>query len=351
MKNDKINAQLVNITMLMLLLYITFSNVNLWWNLLAQIIYIMTPFIVAFALAYILYPLLKKLVSRKLKEALAVTIIVIGLLLIVALIIALVVPTLYEQTKSFINLASKFNDSSLENNILHFGKYKIDITDTLNELSKAISGSSKTIIQNIIGQITNFAGKFIVGFVSFIYFLSYMDNIREWIKKSLQKNKKILNYIKTLDKEISSYLRGLGTFMIFELLEYSLLYFLIGHPNWLILGLLACVTTIIPYFGGLITNIIALLLASVVSKRLLILTLIICLIFPQTDGYLVSPKIYNKTNNVNPLVTIMCVSIGGSLFGPIGIVIALPIYLLLKSTYNYYKKDIKEGMVIVKNKL
>ena len=136
--------------------------------------------------------------------------------------------------------------------------------------------------------------------------------------------------------------------MIIQLFEYSILFLIIGHPNWLILGILACITTVIPYFGGLITNIIAIILATVISPRLLVLTIIICLIFPQLDGYLISPKVYGKTNNVNPLITIMVVSVGGTIAGVVGIIAALPCYLLVRTTYNFFKKDLKRGMIIVK---
>jgi predicted PurR-regulated permease PerM len=151
-----------------------------------------------------------------------------------------------------------------------------------------------------------------------------------------------------MDAEITNYLKGLEIFMVIQFFEYSFLFLVTGHPNWLILGILACVTTVIPYFGGLITNIIAIILASVVSTRLFILTILICLIFPQLDGYLISPKVYGKTNNVNPLIVIMAVSIGGSLAGVPGIIAALPVFLLIRTTFHFFKKDLKKGMVIVK---
>jgi len=88
--------------------------------------------------------------------------------------------------------------------------------------------------------------------------------------------------------------------MIIQLFEYSLLFFIVGHPNWLILGILACLTTIIPYFGGVLTNIIAILTATVISTPLTIATIVICLIFPQLDGYVISPHVYGKTNDINP---------------------------------------------------
>ena len=44
----------------------------------------------------------------------------------------------------------------------------------------------------------------------------------------------------------------------------------------------------------------------------------------------------------------MAVSIGGTLAGPAGIIIALPCYLLLRTTFNFFKMDLKKGMVKVK---
>ena len=194
-----------------------------------------------------------------------------------------------------------------------------------------------------------FVGQFIVGFVGFIYFLIDMDKIRASVKDWLQSfHKRSFEYIQLMDAEITNYLKGLEIFMVIQFFEYSFLFLVTGHPNWLILGILACVTTVIPYFGGLITNIIAIILASVVSTRLFILTILICLIFPQLDGYLISPKVYGKTNNVNPLIVIMAVSIGGSLAGVPGIIAALPVFLLIRTTFHFFKKDLKKGMVIVK---
>ena len=59
-------------------------------------------------------------------------------------------------------------------------------------------------------------------------------------------------------------------------------------------------------------------------------------------------KSIGRTNNVNLLITIMAVSIGGTLAGPVGIIVALPIYLLLRTTFNFFKMDLKKGIVKVK---
>lgn len=98
-------------------------------------------------------------------------------------------------------------------------------------------------------------------------------------------------------------------------------------------------------------NVVALISASVVSTKLLILSLIICLVFPQLDGYLVIPKIYGKTNKVPPLLTIFAVFAGGVLGGMVGIIIALPLTIILLTIYRNYDEEISKKIDDIKEKI
>lgn len=348
MSKNKLNYRIINLAALMLLLYIGVTNIGLWWGIFTKIVSVLAPFIVGFAFAYALTPLVRFL-DKKLPRGMAVIIVILGSLLIVFGIIAITLPLLYDQLSLLIkmiievlnNFSNKFN--------INVGSFEIKITDYLTDTLKEIGSVTGSTTMNVLSKSFDFMGKFIVGFVGFVYFLVDMDKIRKSFKDLLKSNsKRSFEYVKCMDVEITNYLKGLEIFMVIQLFEYSFLFFIVGHPNWLILGILACITTVIPYFGGLITNIIAIILASVVSLPLVIATTIICLIFPQLDGYLISPKVYGKTNNVNPLITIMVVSVGGTLAGVVGIIVALPIYLLIRTTYHFFKKDLKKGMDIVK---
>ena len=129
------------------------------------------------------------------------------------------------------------------------------------------------------------------------------------------------------------------------------MFLLIGHPNYLILGILASVTTIIPYFGALICNVLALLIASVISTKLFVLTVIVLIVCPQLDGYLIGPKIYGKTNKINPVVNIFAVFAGGVLAGFWGIVCALPVAIAIKATLEFFKEDITDKIEEIKEKV
>lgn len=350
MFSNKINYKLLNITALMLLLYIGFSNVELWWGIFSKIVSLLGPFIVGFAFSYALNPLVKKLEEKGIRKSLAVLVVVFAVVLVAGGLIAISLPMIYDQLVLFAKMTMEFLQNMGDKFNINLGSVEIEIADYLNDAIKSIGALASATTMGLISKSLDFITKFIVGFVAFIYFLADMDKIREWIKEILLSiNKRSYKYFKALDNEIGQYIKGLGIFMLIQFVEYSVLFFIVGHPNWLILGILACITTIIPYFGGLITNLIAIITASVVSTPLFISTIIICLIFPQLDGYVISPRVYGKTNNVNPLITIMAVSVGGTLAGMVGIIIALPVYLFVRSTYQFFKKDLEKGMKKVKD--
>ncbi len=352
MFSNKLNYKIINLTFLLGLLYIAITNIGVWWGVLMKIISVMAPFIVAFVFAYALTPVISWLEKKGLHKGLAVTITVILILFLLIGLIALVLPLLYDQLSLLIKMVGEVIENVGIKFNINLGNFEIKVTDYLNDALKDIGTMVSSTTLGFVSKSINFVSKFIVGFVGFIYFLADMEKIRYGFKNlTLSISKKTYKYFKCLDKEISNYLKGLGIFMLIQLVEYSFLFFIIGHPNWLILGLLACLTTIIPYFGGLITNIIAIIMASVVSVPLVIATIVICMIFPQIDGYFTSPKVYGKTNGVNPLITIMIVSVGGTLAGMVGIIVALPCYLLLRTTYNFFEEDLEKGLGRVRNSI
>ena len=352
LKDNKLNYKIINITALMLLLYITFSNIGLWWGVLSKCISVLAPFIIGFAFAYAFTPLVKWLNKKGLNKNFSILLVVLGIVLLVIGLLVITLPLVYDQLSLLIKMLMKiFNNVDNKFN-LNLGNIEIKLTDYLTDILNDLSNSASINAFNFLNGSFSFIGKFIVGFVGFIYFLADMDKIRSTIKNFLElHNKKMLNYLKLMDIEITNYLKGLEIFMVIQFFEYSTLFFIVRHPNWLILGILACITTVIPYFGGLTTNIIAIILASVVSFPLMVATTIICLIFPQIDGYVISPHVYGKTNNVNPLITIMAVSVGGTLAGVVGIIAALPTYLLLRTTYKFFKGDLKKRVVLVKKNI
>ncbi len=342
MSSKKVSIKLINLVLFAILVWILLSTGGFWIWVFNKAIEILVPFVVAFAFAYVCYPFLKFMESKGIPKWLGVGIILVLTIGFVSLMIYLLVPLVYDQVISLISSAIKFvqdisNKYNLDLNYIQ--KSFSNLNNIILDFGKFISNSAFNIINKSIGIMTSA----VISFFTSIYFLLDMDNIRKGVRNFFKrKSKKTFNYVKALDIEMKNYSIGLAKYIFIQLIEYTLVFYLIGHPYFLILGILASITTIIPYFGGIFANIIALITALFVSPKLFVLTLIVALVLPNVDGYFWSPKIYGKTNNIHPVITIFGVFAGGALFGVMGIIIALPVTIILTKTYKYYRKDIVE---------
>lgn len=348
MKENKINYKLVNILLIILIICLLYWVNGLWLGIVGKIIQIVFPFILAFAVAYALYPYQKKLENIGFPKWLSVGVlyfIIIGLL--IALLI-LFVPLLYDQLVLFLsNISAVVTDIS--------SKFEVDLgvlqstisnvsSDILKNVGKYISDGAINIVSSSINVITSIAIIIIVS----VYLLLDMDKIRKYIKKKLKN--RTYKYVSRLDNEINNYFTGLLKNMLIQCIEYTVVFALIGHPNYLILGILAGITNIIPYFGAFIVNATALIIASVVSTKLFILTIIVCIVCPNIDSYIISPKIYGRTNKLHPLINIFAVFAGGILGGLWGIILSLPIAIIIIATFKFFKEDINTKIDSIKEK-
>jgi predicted PurR-regulated permease PerM len=351
MIKDKLNYKLVNSALIMVIIYLLYKTGGLWIGIISKLWSLLLPFIIAFIIAYALYPLVKWLTNNKVPKALAI---LLAMLLIIGILVifgAIVFPLLFNQLGSLFNGIMTFiNELSVDYD-LSLGNLSVTLSNSfnniINNLSKYVSDGAINVISVSISLIS----QIFIAFAAAVYILLDMDNIRASIKKYLKrKSKKMYNYVALLDKEMHSYLSGFVKIMIISLFEYSIAYAIIGHPNALMLGCLAMIANLIPYFGGIINNIVAAVTAFVISPALFIRTLIVFAILSMVDGYVINPLVYGKTNKVHPIVVIMSVFIGGALFGIIGIIISLPTAIILITTFKYFKDDVKDKIEDIKEK-
>ncbi|MDD4036038.1 MAG: AI-2E family transporter [Bacilli bacterium] len=347
MIKNNLDYKLVNIVLIALMIYFVYITNSFWVGFLSKIINIITPFIIAFALAHAFYPLLIKLKNKNIPKYISISFLFLFLLGLIGLIILLIIPLIFEQTSGLFSGIIKFiSDISIQYDI-DLGTLQQVLVDTFNaiikNLSKYISDGTFIIINKSLSIVSN---TIIIVFVM-LYLLIDMDKIRTRVEDYLKNsNMKTYNYIKLLDKEISKYFSGIGKTMLWQLFEYTILFYLIGHPHYLILGILGAITNVVPYLGAIITNIMAAITAFAISKHLFILTIIVILVASTFDSYFVSPKIFDNTNKIPPLLTIFVIFAGGVIAGILGVIVALPLTIIILNTYRFYKDDI---YAIVKN--
>ena len=346
---DKLNYKLLNILITIGIVCLLYLIKDLWVGIVVNIFKIIAPFLLAFAIAYVVYPIVRKLTdagSPKWLAILAVCILCIGSILI---IILLTVPLLYEQVLLFFSNISVFLSDISTKYEINFGNLQTSLTEFSTNIISHLGSSISNGALSVVGSSVSMLSTAIVSICASIYFLIDMDKIRYGIKKYFSaRNHRTLAYITNLDKELVKYITGMGLDILLQCIEYTTAFLLIGHPNYLILGLLSGISAIIPYFGGLLVAIISLLVSSVISTKLFLLTAIVCGVGSIIDGNIIGPKVYGKTNSIHPLIVIFSVSAGGMIAGFWGIVISLPVTIIIKVTYNFYKKDIEKNLKRIK---
>jgi predicted PurR-regulated permease PerM len=104
---------------------------------------------------------------------------------------------------------------------------------------------------------------------------------------------------------------------------------LVGVPSALALGLIAGVTEFVPIIGPVIGAVPALLLASTESWNLVLLTLAVFVVVMQLEGNVIMPLVTGKAVAVPPAVGLFAVVAVGVLFGPLGLLLAYPLAVVM----------------------
>jgi predicted PurR-regulated permease PerM len=145
-----------------------------------------------------------------------------------------------------------------------------------------------------------------------------------------------------LQKEMGAWFRG----TLFRCLIIGALTFIglsiVGINYALVLGLVAGILEIVPWFGPTVAAIPAIILAFIQSPVKALLVLILCVVIQQVESQIVTPYIMKKAVGLDPIVTIIVVLIGAKLAGILGALIAVPIaviFIILVKEFIRLRKE------------
>ncbi len=122
-----------------------------------------------------------------------------------------------------------------------------------------------------------------------------------------------------------------------------------GFPFAVLVGVLIAFTALIPIFGAFIGCAVGAFLILTVDPKQAVLFVIMFLILQQLEGNLIYPKVVGGSIGLPAIWVLAAVSLGGSLFGVLGMLVFIPItsvlYTLLKENVN---KRLDEKQIIIK---
>jgi putative permease len=109
---------------------------------------------------------------------------------------------------------------------------------------------------------------------------------------------------------------------------------ILGIPYFLLIGAVAGLANMIPYFGPIVGAIPGIIL-NVVAKGSLAAALPVIaafLLIRLIDDTLISPNILGRSLHIHPLLVIFVIFTGGEMFGVMGLLLCIPVTGIIQVT-------------------
>ena len=297
---------------------------------------VLLPFVLGGAIAYFLDPVADRLERMGFSRVMATAIITVVGLLAFVLLLLWVIPSLVNQALDLFDVAPTLFANLRDFLIERFP----DIMDTesplrqslvsIGETIKARGGELLNTVLSSAAGIINIVMLFVIVPVVAVYLLLDWDNMVARIDQLLPRDHAptIRKLAKDIDRTLASFIRGMGTVCIILGTYYAVALMLIGLQFGLVVGFVAGLVTFIPYLGALIGGALAIGLAlfQFWGDWLSIGLVAGVFVLGQViEGNFLTPKLVGSSVGLHPVWLILALSIFGTLFGFVGMLVAVPV--------------------------
>jgi predicted PurR-regulated permease PerM len=301
---------------------------------------VLMPFILGGAIAYCLDPIADRLEKLGLTRVVSVTLISIAAALIFVLMILLVLPTLVTQASALIAAAPDAPEALRGFLSEHFPSVldqNSPVYQQLTNIAQALQAKGADLFEGLLssalGLINILVLVVVVPVVAF-YLLLDWDNMVARIDELLPRDHApvVREIARDIDRTLASFIRGQGTVCLIMGSYYALGLMAVGLNFGLVVGFIAGLITFIPYVGALVGGALAIGLALFQFWGMwgwLIAVVIIFALGQFFEGNIITPKLVGKSVGLHPVWLIFALSVFGSLFGFVGMLVAVPVAAMI----------------------
>lgn len=205
----------------------------------------------------------------------------------------------------------------------------VDTTPNQVDSAEEMVSSSKEEILAVVNSIFNFLGSSMLTFIYIFFMLTY----RGKIKKSLlmffehRKQEDVKDVINNAINLALNFIAGRFTLILFLAIIYSIGLSISGIENAILISAIAALLSLIPYAGVVLGYGLAIMMAvfSGANTWSLIGVSITYGLAQFIESYILEPYVVGSKVDLNPLVTIIVVVLGGSIWGVAGMILSIPL--------------------------
>ena len=304
--------------------------------------------LVAAMLAYFLNPMVKSVRKRlKISDNLAI----LTVFLIVILIFLILGFTVFPKTISDIkNLIIKFPEyykQTLESINDFFNQYELFkginldnelIIDNISKIYKKQTANAGNLLVNSAKNVMSFVFSLVLTPIFAFYFLKDKDKIKEKFKAMIPEARKerLIRLFSNIHNDMTKYIIGKIKMAIFVGFATFIMLLALGVEFSFVIGIITCVADIVPYVGPLMGLIPAFVFAFIDSPIKALWIFVLYILIQWVENNIVGPKILSNETGFHPIVVLFLLILGAALFGFLGMILAVPIALVIKTVYNEY---------------
>ncbi len=309
----KYNELDISTKVILQVVFVFLALVFLW--LIRDIILLL---LISLILASAMEPLVDALHEKKVPRVLSVFVVYIIFIGVAALVIYLMIPPVIQQVKI------------LQANLPQYGQALqsqfggLDVQSFLQSLVSGFNGGN--VVQSTFGVFNGALNAIAVVIIS-VYLVAEEKGMKTFVASLLpaRHHEFALNLIIKIQKKMGGWVLG-QIIISFGIFLFTYIGLLLLHVQYaLVLALLSGLFEVVPYIGPFISAIPAMFIGFIQHPSLAIWVAVLYLLVHEVEGYVLVPKIMEKTTSTSPLLTLVALMIGYELAGVIGLVISIPI--------------------------
>jgi predicted PurR-regulated permease PerM len=282
--------------------------------------------VLAVILASAMEPLVGYLHQRRVPRAVSVLAVYVLVLGLFGLVLSLVVPVVVQELRLIgENLPNYFNDI-----VLRFPSLKLilgdaDATDVVRQVATTFSGEGG-VLTRTVGVFNGFFSLITLMVVSF-YLVAEQHAMINFIKSLVPQGQQAfaLSLVRKVQSRMGLWVLGQVILSCIIFLMTYLGLSLLGVKYALFLAMLAGLLEVIPYIGPFVAAVPAVFIALTQGPPLALAVVILYLVVQKTEGYVLVPKIMEKTVGTSPLLVLLSLLVGFRLAGIPGLLLSVPL--------------------------
>ena len=340
---------------------------------------LLSPFIIGFCMAYVVNLLLRPLerfwmwiwhkakrqkLICKIKRPLCLTLSFLVVLGVIFAIVFMIIPALKDTVVSFANKVPQYAKTVeswyyalvdfLENYNFELPEISLDINKITDFAKSVISNYGSNVLDttvNVTASIVSAIVDIVLGLVFAIYLLAQKEKLGNQTRRAAtallgpERSKRVVDFTALTNSVFTKFVTGQLT----EACIIGVLCFIgmsiFKMPYAGIISILVGFTALVPIFGAFIGTAVGAFLILLESPIKAVWFVVFIIILQQLEGNLIYPRVVGKSVGLPGIWVLTAVTVGGGLFGVLGMLFSVPIcsvlYVLFRNFVNKKNQEYK----------